>query len=85
METTPQYAHVLLFACPKCMRPLATACSSKARNLEIADGHFFAPHCRCGWSGSVLGVEAVKHWVESWSEKAPVGEGIAGSCEKKVT
>jgi hypothetical protein len=80
METTHQYAHVLSFACPKCMRPLATACNSKARNLD-----FFESHCRCGWSGSVLDGDSVKDWVESWSDKAPVGEGTDGSCDKSLT
>ena len=46
------FAHVLLFACPECERPLASACASNKRNLEEADAHFFNPHCHCGWSAS---------------------------------
>jgi hypothetical protein len=32
------FVHVLLFACPKCRVPLASACASAERNLEVADG-----------------------------------------------
>ena len=43
METAPpQFAHVLLFACPVCFRPLVTACNSTNRNLEVADGYDFS-------------------------------------------
>jgi hypothetical protein len=83
METvTDSYAHVLLFACPKCGNPLASACASTWKNLEIADAHYFNPHCPCGWTGPVIGVEAVKHWVEVW--KIPINSmpHVAGSCDK---
>ena len=62
-------------------RPLVTACNSTNRNLEVADGYDFFSHCHCGWYGEVLGMKAKKHWVEAWSDKAPVGKGIAGSCD----
>jgi hypothetical protein len=29
------FAHVLLFACPECARPLVSACASSKRNLEV--------------------------------------------------
>ena len=71
METVhSSFAHVLLFACPKCGIPLASACASANRNLEVADAHWFNPHCACGWTGSLLGVVATKHWTEPW--KIPV-------------
>ena len=60
------FAHVLLFSCPECERPLASACASGKQNLEEADAHFFNPHCPCGWTGAVAGMEDVKHWVEPW-------------------
>jgi len=34
-----QYAHVLLFACPHCGRPLASACFNAKTSLEDADAH----------------------------------------------
>jgi hypothetical protein len=80
VEFSEQYAHVLLFNCPICNRPLASACASGNRNLEVADAHWFRPHCFCGWSGDVAGIIAVKHWVEPWEGSAPLGSGN-GSCD----
>jgi hypothetical protein len=76
-----QVAHVLLFACPQCDRPLASACASTKQNLEDADAHWFNPHCHCGWTGEVIGLKAVRHWVEPWQGNAPLGTGVPGSCE----
>src|SRR5579862_3812140 len=73
-----KFAHVLLFSCPACRHPLASACLSDYSTLEIADGHWFRPHCHCGWTGDVIGLKAKKHWVESWLA-APTDPG--GSCE----
>jgi hypothetical protein len=81
MPATEQFAHVLLFACPQCERPLASACASKQRNLEDADAHWFNPHCHCGWTGDVIGAIATKHWVEPWTGNAPIGFGVPGSCD----
>jgi hypothetical protein len=78
---TETYAHVLLFACPQCSRPLASACASTGKNLEGADAHWFNPHCHCGWTGDVMGVTSVKHWVERWDRQATSVEGDDGSCD----
>jgi hypothetical protein len=78
---TQQFAHVLLFSCPECSRPLASACASPNRNLEVADAHWFNPHCRCGWTGDVMGVIAVKHWVEAWQADTSIRDGKGGSCD----
>ena len=62
METaTESFAHVLLFACPRCGIPLASASASTGKNLEIADGHWFNPHCPCGWTGPMIGALALMH------------------------
>jgi hypothetical protein len=87
LQTTPAlYAHVLLFACPQCSRPLATACASPKRSLEDADAHRFDPHCHCGWAGPLVGFEASKHWVQPWGEIAATA-GTAkpedASCDSK--
>jgi hypothetical protein len=58
---TEQYAHVLLFACPRCDRPLSATCLSEQRNFEGAEGTWFSLHCHCGWKGDVAGVTAMKH------------------------
>jgi hypothetical protein len=79
-----QFAHVLLFGCPQCGRPLASACASTQKNLEGADAHWFNPHCHCGWTGEVIGVTALKHWVEPWGKTVPVGTDVPGSCEGRV-
>jgi hypothetical protein len=78
MELADQYAHVLLFGCPQCGSPLASACASTKRNLEQAEAHWFSPHCHCGWTGDVMGVTAIKHWVEPWEE---VPRSEASSCD----
>ena len=78
---TAQFAHVLLFACPECGRPLASACFNTKQSLEDADAHWFNPHCPCGWTGDVAGVTAIKHWVEPWRVKLPAGIEVPGSCD----
>jgi hypothetical protein len=79
--TTEQYAHVLLFACPRCDRPLSATCLSDQRNLEGAEGTWFSPHCHCGWTGDLAGVTAMKHWVEPWPR--PVRLDAKDSCEEE--
>lgn len=78
-----QYAHILLFACPVCERPLAATCVSTRSNLEIAASEWYAPRCYCGWAGELAGVAAIKHWVESWRNKAQLLPGEPGSCDGK--
>jgi hypothetical protein len=79
---TSSFAHVLLFACPKCGIPLASACASPEKNLELADAHYFNPRCPCGWTGSVNGLEARKHWVEPWKIPVNLGPDAEGSCDR---
>jgi hypothetical protein len=83
MVGTEQYAHVLLFACPRCNRPLSSTCVSSNKNLEIAEAKWFTPHCHCGWSGDVAGITAVQHWVERWHRGLPINAGEPGSCEEQ--
>jgi hypothetical protein len=80
-----QFAHVLLFECPFCGRPLASACFNSKKSLEDADAHWFQPHCHCGWTGDVSGVTAIKHWVEPWhSSPLPLENEQSGSCEEDI-
>lgn len=83
MEFAEQFAHVLLFGCPRCGRPLASACASNESNLEVADAHWFNPHCHCGWTGEVIGLTAVKHWVEPWNAEpgTALKPQASGSCD----
>ena len=78
-----QYAHVLLFACPQCGRPLASACFNSKTSLEDADAHWFNPHCHCGWTGEVSGVSAIKHWIQPWQYGIALGMDAPGSCEEQ--
>jgi hypothetical protein len=34
--------------------------------VETADTQFMTAHCDCGWTGMLLGVQALKHWIEPW-------------------
>ena len=81
MSKVEQYAHVLLFSCPVCEKPLTAACVSTRSNLEIAQGEWFHPHCACGWAGDLAGVAAVKHWVEPWHASGTIVPGEGGVCD----
>ena len=80
-SASEQFAHVMLFECPECRRPLASACASTKRSLEDADAHWFNPHCPCGWTGRVVGLTAVQHWVVPWEPPVPIGMDVPGSCD----
>jgi hypothetical protein len=60
------YAHLLLFRCRQCDEPVAVPVIGQASNLEEIDGHAYDVKCRCGWAESLLGVEAIAHWVVPW-------------------
>jgi len=81
LDIAEQFAHVLLFDCPQCGRPMASACASTKKSLEDADAHWFNPHCHCGWTGDVTGIVALRHWVEPWKVKVPIGSAVPGSCD----
>jgi hypothetical protein len=83
MQNIDRYAHVMLFACPQCERPLSATCLSTKSNLEVADAEWFTPHCRCGWTREISGVTAVRHWVAPWRGNPVVVPGEAGSCDGK--
>jgi hypothetical protein len=82
-KATETYSHVLLFACPQCGNPLASACASTNKNLEVADAHWFNPHCHWGCTGSVIGVQAVKHWVEPWKIPVSIAPEATGPCDSE--
>jgi hypothetical protein len=83
LQLHEQYAHVLLFRCPGCVRPIAWASASNQKNLEVADGQRFALRCSCGWTGQLAGLAAVKHWVEQW-DAALADDGQIGIFEGDV-
>lgn len=83
MLETQEFAHVFLFRCEACGRPLAAACASTQSNLEMADAHLFNPHCFCGWTGTMAGMVSVKHYVEPWESPSLVSKE-SDSCDGKV-
>jgi hypothetical protein len=83
-STEGRFAHVLLFGCPLCGRPLASACFNTKQSLEEADAHWFNPHCVCGWTGDVTGMLAVRHWVEPWTREVQRENELPGACEAKA-
>ena len=60
------FSHVLLSSCPKCGNPLASVWTSTEKNLEGADAQRLDRKCGCGWSGSLVGAQALRHWIEPW-------------------
>jgi len=65
---TKDFVHVLLFSCMSCGLPVAHAVTTESKNLEEVDLDYHNLACVCGWSGKSAGLEARRHWVESWQE-----------------
>jgi hypothetical protein len=68
-----RFAHVILFQCPLCQGPLASAFSSSNEDMENLDGGQFGAVCRCGWIGKGLDLLAINKSVQLWEAvcKAP--------------
>jgi hypothetical protein len=62
------YVHSLLFRCKQCKEPIAISAMSAERNLEKIDGDFFDVQCKCGRLKTLLGLEAVRHYVIPWED-----------------
>jgi hypothetical protein len=60
------FVHSLLFRCRECKQPLPLCIMSTDRNGEKVDGNSFELLCRCGWSKTLLGMQAIRHWVVPW-------------------
>lgn len=65
-KPTERFAHVMLFECPDCTLAISLALTRDMRNFEDTDEHSYPLRCSCGWSGSLLGAVARRHWVEPW-------------------
>jgi hypothetical protein len=72
------YVHLLLFRCERCNEPLVIFMRSEAANLEEIDGNSYVVECHCGWSKSMLGVEAIRHWVTPWEDRQSVFGPVPG-------
>jgi hypothetical protein len=64
---TEPFVHVLLFQCSACGNAMSSAITTSERNPEDADTRSFALRCKCGWTGTQIGVLAKRHWVEPWA------------------
>ena len=60
------YVHVFLFRCKHCNEPIALSVKSIQANLEKTSSGTFDVECKCGWSQTLFGVQAVTHWVATW-------------------
>jgi hypothetical protein len=70
-DASQAFVHVLLFECRSCAHPLSSAITSSERNVEEVDVGSFAVRCsHCQWSGTLMGTEAKRHWVEIWEPHA---------------
>jgi predicted RNA-binding Zn-ribbon protein involved in translation (DUF1610 family) len=76
-QATVEYVHVLLFQCPRCGEPVASARVTASRNIEEVDGDTASYSCKCGHSGALLGLHARQHWVEEWYRNGP-GYAVEG-------
>jgi hypothetical protein len=74
MDGAYPYVHSLLFRCKRCKEPLSISVMSAEGNLENIDGNCFDLRCECGWLKSLLGVEAIRHWVVPWEVQRSVNE-----------
>jgi hypothetical protein len=79
------YAHLLLFRCKQCNGPVGVPVMGQARNLEEIDSETYIVECRCGWSESLLGAEALAHWVLAWGEGKAVRDLTPGTDEVGFT
>ncbi len=61
-----QFAHVVLFHCPRCHGPIASAFSSANESLENLAESEFGAVCRCGWIGNGLDLTAVNQSIQPW-------------------
>jgi hypothetical protein len=66
IAATQQFAHVVLFHCPRCRGPIASAFSSSNPSLEKLTESEFGAVCRCGWIGNGLDLTAVNQSIQPW-------------------
>ena len=73
------YAHLLQFRCRRCEQPIVLSVRSEAANLETVDGDSFRLECQCGWSETLLGVEAARHLVTLWHDEQQITDYLEGA------
>jgi len=76
------FVHVLLFQCPSCGGPIATALARPHTNLEQVDSCQFELRCDCGWKGNGIGVTARRHLVEAWEDSSAASRMLFSDHER---
>jgi hypothetical protein len=66
-QLTAPFLHVLVFECPRCFGPVCLPTLHSAANLESVDAERYNLRCSCGWNGNLPGIQARKHFVDSWN------------------
>ena len=84
-HTSETCVHSLLFECPTCKGPLLLKCSRLEENLEVVDGSTFALQCGCGWSGDLIGLAALRHWVDDMDKAKPLSRSTADDLEAHLS
>lgn len=70
LSTREQFARVILFQCPQCRGPLASAFTCSNADMQAFEGGQFSAVCRCGWMGNGLDLSAVIESVQPWEAVA---------------
>ena len=73
------YAHLLQFRCRRCEQPIVISVESEAANLEKVDGDSYRLECQCGWSETLVGVEAARHLVTPWHDEQQIIDHLQGA------
>lgn len=86
MDVARTYAHVVLFHCPQCAGPLASAFSTTSERVESLEGGKFTAMCRCGWTGDGLDLQAARQSVQPWEAicVTPVSESRKPVRDSKI-
>jgi DNA-directed RNA polymerase subunit RPC12/RpoP len=67
LQSFRRFVHVLLFKCPRCSEPVGVIEPNHQGNVEKIDQLHHSAQCPyCRWTGSLLGADAVRHWVADW-------------------
>jgi hypothetical protein len=73
------YVHLLQFRCRGCDQPIVIFIGGEAANLEKVDSDPYRLECDCGWSETLIGVEAARHLVIPVHHEEQINERLQGS------
>lgn len=86
-----EYAHDLLFECPRCSRPVPLLLLLPEMwpdsELDLRTFTLRCPDPLCGWKGDLRGTRTVKRTLVQWPQRRPpgptreMGPGMASARE----